>query len=124
MWLEGRRLLKLLNDFYLTATADAAAVDGPTAAGTAGPRLSVVDGVAAATEVAAMLASYLQNFLDTAGASSSSSSGRQSHRQQQQGLSCCILLAENLVGPHGAINYMSKVQQQACLNPGRQPATK
>jgi hypothetical protein len=134
VWMEGRRLLKLLNDFYLAATGDtqppaaaAAAADGPRGAGTAAAQLSVVDGVAAATEVAAMLASFLQSFLDTAGANSSSSSGSgqlSQQQQQQQGVSCCVLLAENLVGPNGAVNYMGRVQQQACLNPGRQPATK
>jgi hypothetical protein len=136
VWLEGRMLLKLLNGFYATVAADvqhdkaaAAAADGSAvaAAGLAGGArtgLPVLQAVSAASEVAVLLASFLQSFLDS---NSSSYGGSLQHQQQQQepGSSpCCILLPENLVGPHGAVNYMNRVQQQASLNPGRQAATK
>jgi len=164
VWLEGRRLLTLLNSFFSIAAADryqqapraSAAAAGASgqhcaqqlgasgaSAGT-GWALSAVDAAAAATEVAAMLASYLQSFKQ---ASDQSASGPGPHQQQQQrrrrlqqeeeeeeeeededsegaGGSCCFLLVENLVGPHGAVNYMNRVHQQACINPGRKAATK
>jgi hypothetical protein len=93
--------------------------------------LSVVDAVSAACEVAVLLSSYLQAFLDTACPSKPQLPSQHQQQQQQQqqqqsvsGPSCCILLVENLVGPHGSVTYMNRVQQQACLNPGRRAATK
>jgi hypothetical protein len=145
VWLEGRALLKLLNGFYATVTADvqdtkeAAAADGCAAAAGAGVAggartgLPVLQAVSAATEVAVLLASFLQSFLDSSSSGSYGGSLQQQPQQQQRrqqleaepGSSpCCILLPENLVGPHGAVNYINKVQQQASLNPGRQAATK
>jgi hypothetical protein len=132
VWLEGRTLLRLLDSFFSTATA--AAADPKTAAGSAASAaaggsaavdLSMVDAVAAACEVAVLLSSYLQSFLDTACPSKPQLPSQQ--QQQQPGVlgpSCCILLVENLVGPHGSVTYMNRVQQQACLNPGRRAATK
>ena len=146
VWMEGRRLLKLLNGFFTLATcdlqpttpqpvgSDAAAAgagsnqgrssqQGTAASGAA--RLSAVDAAAAASEVAVMLSSYLQSFLQAADSNAPSST-----LQQQQGPDgstdppCYILLAENVFGPHGAVNYMNRVHQQACLNPGRQAASR
>jgi hypothetical protein len=95
VYLEGRCLLRLLHDFYHTATADAqqstAVAAAPAAAeaerlaaaaaAPAAANLSVVEGVAAAEQVAAMLASFLQSFMDAAG---SSGSAQQQQQQQQQ----------------------------------------
>jgi hypothetical protein len=88
--------------------------------------LSVVDAVSAACEVAVLLSSYLQAFPDTSCPSEPQLPPEQQQQQQAGvlGPSCCILLVENLVGPHGSVTYMNRVQQQACLNPGRRAATK
>lgn len=124
VWLEGRRLLTLLDGFFTQAAADVQpAAEQASPAAAAAAELSVVDAAAAAAEVAAMLSSYLQSFMDGA-------CTEQQQQQQQQGGSvaaeppCCILVAENVFGPHGAVTYMNRAQQQACLNPGRQAATR
>ena len=132
MWLEGRTLLRLLDNFFSTATAAAAAADPKTAAGSAAAAaggsaavdLSVVDAVSAACEVAVLLSSYLQAFLDTACPSKLQLPSQQQQQPGVLGPSCCVLLVENLVGPHGSVTHMNRVQQQACLNPGRRAATK